>query len=188
MKYVVYKTINLKNHKFYIGVHLENYKEYLGSGLLIKQAIKKYGKLNFKRLTLFEFDTKEAAYQMEALLLSQNIGDSQCYNLAPGGCGGYVGKEAYLKVSKKLAKRTLSKSHLVKMRQASSGAKNAMYGKPAYNRTPVIGTNLDTGETFKFESKSKAYKVTKISIGKIIQLCKGQIASYKSWTFKSEPC
>ncbi len=41
MKYVVYKTTNLVNSKYYIGVHRTNdpNDDYLGSGNLIKRAI-----------------------------------------------------------------------------------------------------------------------------------------------------
>lgn len=45
--YYLYKTTNLINHKYYIGVHysedIDN-DDYLGSGKHLKSAIKKYGK------------------------------------------------------------------------------------------------------------------------------------------------
>lgn len=47
----IYKTTNLINGKIYIGQHkatiFEN-NNYLGSGNLIKRAIKKYGEEHFK--------------------------------------------------------------------------------------------------------------------------------------------
>jgi group I intron endonuclease len=46
---VVYLTINLINNKKYVGMDTKNDPNYLGSGLLIKKAIKKYGKENFKK-------------------------------------------------------------------------------------------------------------------------------------------
>ena len=53
--YLIYKTTNLINNKVYIGSHrTSNIKDnYLGSGTLLKQAIKKYGKNNFE----FKVDT-----------------------------------------------------------------------------------------------------------------------------------
>jgi hypothetical protein len=61
MFYIVYKTINLVNNKFYIGKHTQNldpyqFDGYYGSGSQIINAVKKYGKENFIRETLFVFD------------------------------------------------------------------------------------------------------------------------------------
>ena len=51
MYYIVYKTINLVNNKFYIGKHRQTidphqFDGYYGSGTQIQRAIKKYGKHN----------------------------------------------------------------------------------------------------------------------------------------------
>ena len=49
--FIVYKTTNKINKKFYIGVHCleakKSHKTYFGSGKLIKLALKKYGRENF---------------------------------------------------------------------------------------------------------------------------------------------
>ena len=45
----IYKTTNLINGKIYIGQSIRKFsKSYLGSGVKILNAIKKYGKENFK--------------------------------------------------------------------------------------------------------------------------------------------
>lgn len=51
MYHLVYMTTNLVNGKMYVGVHsTENLEDgYLGSGNLIKKAVKKYGRENFDR-------------------------------------------------------------------------------------------------------------------------------------------
>jgi hypothetical protein len=46
---IIYKTTNLINGKIYIGQDSKNNNNYYGSGKLIKLAIKKYGKENFKK-------------------------------------------------------------------------------------------------------------------------------------------
>jgi len=48
---IIYKTTNLINNKIYVGKHNTSANDgYLGSGKLIKQAVKKYGKENIKRI------------------------------------------------------------------------------------------------------------------------------------------
>lgn len=62
MFYIQYRTINLVNNKFYIGKHCQTvdphqFDGYYGSGSQIINAVKKYGKENFIRETLFVFDS-----------------------------------------------------------------------------------------------------------------------------------
>lgn len=43
--YIIYKTTNLINDKIYVGKHNTSVNDgYLGSGKILKQSIKKYGK------------------------------------------------------------------------------------------------------------------------------------------------
>lgn len=89
MKYIVYKTTNMVNSKFYIGVHNGSNDGYLGSGSLLKEAIRKYGRDCFIRETISTFDTSEEAYEYEKSLITDDlISSSDCYNIGPGGYGG----------------------------------------------------------------------------------------------------
>lgn len=73
MPYIFYKTTNTKNGKFYYGVHKGTSGDsYLGSGVAIREAIKKYGKSVFLRQDLAFFETKEAAYEFERLVVSDD--------------------------------------------------------------------------------------------------------------------
>lgn len=58
----------------------------MGSGKLVKRAIKKYGIENFTKEILFVFDTKEEmdAKEKELVVISE-----QTYNLVEGGHGGF---------------------------------------------------------------------------------------------------
>ena len=72
--FIVYKTTNLTNNKFYLGVHGCTKKcakacNYIGSGIVLKQAIKKYGKSNFIRETLMEFNTSDILNHILTALL-----------------------------------------------------------------------------------------------------------------------
>lgn len=90
-KHIVYKTTNNINGKVYIGVHSTfNYDDgYLGSGIILKEAIKKYGKTNFYRKILFVYDSKIDAFEKEKELVDIDFIDrDDTYNLSIGGLGG----------------------------------------------------------------------------------------------------
>lgn len=88
--YIVYKTTNLINNKFYFGVHKQTRDDnYLGPGRALRRAIRKYGKSNFRRETIRTFLTKGDAFQYESVIISEHLHDPLCYNLMPGGLGGF---------------------------------------------------------------------------------------------------
>ena len=88
MYHFVYETTNLINGKKYLGKHsTKNLNDgYLGSGVLIKKAIKLHGSKNFHRTILKFFDSAEDACLFEASLVTEDI--VKCdnyYNLLLGG-------------------------------------------------------------------------------------------------------
>lgn len=89
--YIVYKTINTINDKFYIGVHKQQgdkFDHYLGSGTIINKAIKKYGSKHFIRETLHTFDTPEEAFNKEAEIVTpEMLLQENNYNALIGGNG-----------------------------------------------------------------------------------------------------
>lgn len=92
----IYLTTNLINNKKYIGQRKWNKIEtirndkYIGSGKILKQAIKKYGKSNFIKEILFICNSKEELGKCEQLyILEYNaIEDYNFYNIHEGGYGG----------------------------------------------------------------------------------------------------
>lgn len=91
-KFVVYKTTNLINNRYYVGVHRTKdvNDKYLGSGVLLKTAIKKYGKENFTKEILATFDSYEEAFNKEREIVTLDlIEEGQCYNLHCGGDGNW---------------------------------------------------------------------------------------------------
>ena len=63
--HIIYKTTNLINGKIYVGMHsTDNLNDgYLGSGWILKQAIKKYGKENFKGEVLLVLSNRKLLYK-----------------------------------------------------------------------------------------------------------------------------
>lgn len=98
-KYIVYKTINLVNRKYYIGKHKisnNTFDGYYGSSEVVNNAIKKYGIKSFERVTLCEFDNEEDCYLAEEHLIGDLWKtDKKCYNKQPGGKGFSSGNGHY---------------------------------------------------------------------------------------------
>lgn len=89
--YFTYKITNLINGKYYYGIHMTNNLQdgYMGSGRRLKQAIKKYGRNNFKKEILQYYSCYKDLAQAEYNLITKEVlQDENCYNLTTGGVGG----------------------------------------------------------------------------------------------------
>jgi group I intron endonuclease len=126
--YVIYKTTNTVNGKFYIGVHrtLNLNDGYMGCGHFkgrkirenldtpFYRALKKYGDSAFVTKILYSFNEESIAYSKEKELI--DIKDPLCYNSKPGGIGGFhpdtnkgriFTEEERLKMSKSAKERSM---------------------------------------------------------------------------------
>lgn len=125
MKYFIYKTTNILNSKYYIGCHqTKNLDDgYLGSGKLLRKAIRKYGKENFKFEILCYAETKEEMFTLEKEFVTENlVKDPLSYNLKLGGSGGNPGiVGAFL--GKKHSQQTKEKQRLASLQQVTSEEK-----------------------------------------------------------------
>ncbi len=92
MKRFIYLTTNLLNNKQYIGKqHFKEHKrdDYLGSGILLKKAVRKNGKGNFRKEILEECETDDQLnIQENYWILNKNTLYPNGYNLSLGGDGG----------------------------------------------------------------------------------------------------
>lgn len=88
MIYTVYKTTNNVNGKIYVGVHKtkDPLDSYLGSGKVMKLAIKEHGRENFTKEILFEYDNLIDAYLKESEIVNTEfVKRTDTYNLVCGG-------------------------------------------------------------------------------------------------------
>ncbi len=102
MFHYVYRIDNLLNNKFYIGVRtskiLPEKDNYFGSGKIIKDAIRKYKKQNFKKTILNIFETRALANAKEKELVNgELVNNPLCYNLVLGGSGEWTRKSILAK-------------------------------------------------------------------------------------------
>lgn len=116
----IYKTTNLINGKIYVGQTTTSKNSYIGSGILLINAVKKYGKENFKKEILEYVDVADVLNDREKYWISYynstdlNIG----YNLESGGKNFMVHHDT-----------TIEKFRSRKI----NGKDNPMYGKSFYD-------------------------------------------------------
>lgn len=87
----LYKTTNLLNGKFYVGMHSTDDLDdgYLGSGKRLRYSIRKYGASNFKREIIKFFETRKQLIEYEEKIVDcALLKEELCMNLKPGGSGG----------------------------------------------------------------------------------------------------
>lgn len=118
--FYIYLVTNLINGKQYIGQHKGKLDDkYLGSGVLIKEAIKKYGRKNFRKTILCICSSKTGADEKEKEIIKKYnaVKDPNFYNLQEGGIGrgGWGGCEKWRKEhpeeARKMYQSNIEKAH-----------------------------------------------------------------------------
>jgi hypothetical protein len=92
MYYYLYQITNKVNGKIYVGIHkTKSLKDgYMGSGKVIKRAIRKHGLDNFKKDILEFFENAELMYAREKEVVNEEfMAREDVYNLRRGGTGGF---------------------------------------------------------------------------------------------------
>lgn len=152
--FILYQTTNLLNGKIYIGIHqTNNLKDgYMGSGTLLKKAIKKYGKENFHFEVLAKVDSIEKLINLEREVVNEEfIKRRDTYNMELGGRGGKVWTDEMKKQMSESIKKTFENGRIPskntsrkwtdeekkEKRMKMLGKNNPMYGKDVkYHMTP----------------------------------------------------
>lgn len=163
MKYIIYKTINLVNNKIYIGKHQTNNlnDSYIGSGKLLNQAIKKYGRKNFEKQILHIFDNEFEMNAKEIELITEEF--CKCdtnYNLGVGGEGGshFKGKTHSAETKKILSEKTKLQKLSDDARSKIAEANRKRWANPE-NRAKQ--SSKFTGRKFSEEHKRKISEAMK---------------------------
>lgn len=88
----IYKIINKVNGKMYIGQHITDDLDdgYMGSGKVIKLAIRKYGEEAFTKEWLEFAENAEDLNYLERMYVNEEwLARPDTYNLVLGGSGAY---------------------------------------------------------------------------------------------------
>lgn len=160
MFYIIYKTTNLVNDKFYIGKHKTKdlNDDYLGSGKLLKRAIAKYGIDNFHKEILHVCKDEEHMNLLESILV---VPDAETnYNLCEGGHGGW----GYINRQLADVMRPKRINNLEKARTKDSIAKATAHASAtmaATNRAGKIRYDTFTGKSHSEEWKQRQSSIMK---------------------------
>ena len=162
----IYKTTNLITKKIYVGQHKCSKfdPKYLGSGLIIKQALSKDGRANFKvelidtADTLAELNQKEAYWILVLQAQDPNIG----YNIEPGGksCEKTPATKEKLRQAH-LGKKASDKTKKL-MSEQRKGIKNSFYGKHHSDKTKKLIGQKSLGRKTFLGKKHKPESIEKM--------------------------
>jgi group I intron endonuclease len=188
---VIYKTTNLLNGKIYVGKAESMKLHYIGSGCILKRAIKKYGKNNFKKEIIESCNSREELEEREKFWIKEldATNPEVGYNIAEGGSGGntFYGKtedemdDIREKISKAGKGRTFSEEHRKKLAEAArkrKGNKPCKFKGMKYE--DYMG--VESAETIKEKIKASraAQVITEEAKRKISEANKGKTMSEES--------
>jgi hypothetical protein len=167
MYYIFYGTVNLKNGMHYYGKHTakELNDSYLGSGIRLLNAVKKYGKENFKRYNIYLAPDQSSLNVFEESFLNhmKPYFGSYLYNISLASTGGNTGNYAQV-----------SKSKMGKPR-------HDLKGKAWFDWTGKTRSDEDR----KKKSEQKLYNNRQFKVTVKCPHCEkeGQLANMKRWHF-----
>lgn len=159
----IYETTNTISGKKYIGKCATTVNDrdiYLGSGVALKEDIKKLGRENFKREILQYADSEEELQQLELHYLKEaGIPNDNYYNKRITQGGG----ERYSRMPEETLTRKMES-----LREHATGSKNAMYEKEKTlkQKTAVSKANSRavTIDGIKYPSMTQASKELGINV------------------------
>lgn len=153
----IYITTNNINGKHYIGQrkYYRDYEKYLGSGVILKKAIEKYGAENFSREIIEECKTPEELSEREKYWIDyyDAVNSDDFYNITGGGNGGFGKGENSPWYGKHLSTETKEK-----LSEAKKGEHNPFYGKSHDLKTKKKMSDKAKGRKHTIEERKKMSK------------------------------
>ena len=146
-KSYVYKITCKITGEYYFGSSFYAKSDrYWGGGKRIRERIAQYGKENFVKEIIGEFDDRVEAHKVENEYIEQFINDENCLNqqlnrkfgsfsddtrakLSVANLGNHFSKEHRAKISAAMRGKHLSEEHIAKLSAALRGENNHNFGK-----------------------------------------------------------
>lgn len=180
----VYITTNMVNGKKYLGQRkFDSYggwKYYLGSGTILHDAIKKYGKDNFsKKIIHICYSPEELNKSEYELSVFLNVVESDdFYNLIYGGTAHFGEENPMFGVSpKQRMDEETYQQWLDKIIYNATGENNPMYGRSHSDETKEKIRQQLTGKFVGDNNSFYGHKHTEESRKKMSELHKGRVAN-----------
>lgn len=177
---IIYKTTNLINEKFYIGKDKHNDPKYIGSGKILKQAIKKYGIDNFVKEIIEECYNEQQWLEREIYWIDYYNAINDGYNIALGGNGGdtisknpnreLIGKRHSEKMKDPLVNKNKAKGRIIKPKKRDDpnwinpqkGKPSPLRGRPSNKKgisNPKHSEWMKNNNPFKGKTHSDEHKL-----------------------------
>ena len=199
----IYITTNMVNGKRYLGQKKFDafWKNYLGSGTILKSAIKKYGKENFSRnivqICYSAEELNKAEYDLTIFL--NVVEDPDWYNLKEGGLKGAYGEETRRKIRENhvdmsgtnhpLYGKHITEEHAKKLqeghRKKCSGENNPWYGRRHSEDTKNKLSDSLSKQVYQYDENGNLIKIWKsaskikrelgYSNSSIAKCCRGEL-------------
>ena len=159
----IYRTTNLVNEKFYVGMHSTDDLEdgYIGSGKRLGYSIRKHGLENHKFEILEFLPSREELKKREAEVVNEELlADPLCMNLKFGGEGGWdhlsgSRRSSDHQTSAAKAGWEIRKSDADKLKRHSDFHAKRMKRLAADGNSPAIGNKSFLGKKLSDEHKRK---------------------------------
>ena len=171
---IIYQIINLINSKRYIGKHSTNTinDNYMGSGIILKKAIKKYGKEYFKREILeICLPCENHLNEREKFWIKKHdTFSSNGYNLTKGG-DGVLGASINKGDKNPMYGKKYSIEERKRMSEARKGKKHWTFGKTMSKETREKISKAFKGRTAHNKgipcSEEQKLKISKANKGRV---------------------
>lgn len=157
----VYLTTNKVNGKKYIGMCTRDDSAYIGSGVLLKQAIAKYGRDAFDRTILQRCESFEDLCEAEKYWIDHfdAVRSDEFYNLIEGGWGGNTERlKAYWSSLTSDERKRVRNWKPYFVGGSTAGTNNYWYGKSTSSNVKRVWDNRTEDQRTRISQKVSATK------------------------------
>lgn len=163
----IYEIVNNINGKTYIGQRLlkkdKSWEDYYGSGVLIKNAIKKYGKENFTKNLICYCDSREQLDNTETqVIINEKAKGKAEYNLTAYHAGGdtfnKLSKDKSVEVKLKISEGMKSSKKLKKYYKKLK-TKNALFYSSIYKENKSEIFRLYNSNKYTIDELAKQFNI-----------------------------